>query len=212
MDNFFRQHTRRLGPSVVLAGLGLLLASGCGERGRYEREAARSAAEDSVLDGAEVSTVGDGADGLANFDLKALMSRCWSPQRNREELLIRKSDPNLTPNISRAYNFLILNGELQSEEPCFAGVGFSLEVMGFIDSQKTPYRLTAGLHNNGRYLTVERNEGDVSVMMMDLGVDGNINVQVTVGQQGQGTYFNRFFVSNAHLEIIDYFCQHYLDS
>jgi len=211
MGNSFRHYTQKLCQSVVSAGLGLLLASGCGERGRYEREA-ESAADNHVSEEVEVSTVSDGDASLANFDLEALMSRCWSPQRNREELLIGKYNPNFTNNLSRAYNYLILNGEMQNEEPCFAGVGFFMDIMSYIDSQKTPYRLTAGIHNEGRYLTVERDEGEVSIRMVDFGVDGNIDFQATVGQQGQGVNFNRFFFSAAHSGVINNFCQYYLDS
>ncbi len=94
------------------------------------------------------------------------------------------------------------------EEPCFAGVGFYMDIM---DSQKINYRLTAGIHNERRHLTVEREESDVSTIMIDLDVDRDIDVQITVGSSG-GFYLNRYFFLAAHTEAINYLCEYYLDS
>lgn len=183
------------------------MANGCGERGRYEREAAgtveSTVAENSGLEDAEALTTM----GVADFDLEALMSRCWSPERRREELLIKGDDPNLS-NFLRAYNHLVLNGEMRIEDPCFVGVSFYQDM---ISLSKISYRLSAGIHNERRYLTVEREESDVSTIMIDLDVDRDIDVQMTVGRGG-GFYLNRYFFLAAHIEAINYLCEHYLDS
>ena len=124
-------------------------------------------------------------------------------------MLIKNNNPNQNK-FFRAYNYLILNGEQEIEEPCFAGVGFTMELVGpqfFLNfGRKAHYQLTAGVHDERRYLSVEMNFGQVSLLLFDFETDGRAEVRRILPPG-----YN-IFQPDAYRELVDYFCREYVGS